>query len=242
MMKIDACIYLICSVLFFFSDRLLAQSAARGSMEAKKKTEEITLMGIGDSITEGGDYFSSYLFPLHALLVENGFEVSFIGPRQSENQGVMLKHAGYSGKSAEYLASISDSVYTEFPADIVLVHSGHNHFDYEKPIEGIIKSLQEIVINVKSKNPDALVFIAQVITSGKLPKYSYIPELNSQIERLVVSLRENYEGIFLVPVNRGFDWETDTVEDKVHPNAIGASKIAQNWMQVLGPQLKSFQD
>lgn len=233
----DSWTLFIGSILFFFQGVVFAQTAQRGLPESKVISKEITLMGIGDSITEGGENFSSYLFPLHYLLMSKGLEVRFTGPRQSNYQGLLLRHAGYSGSNTEYLASIVDSVYAEYQPEIVLVHSGHNHFDSEKPIGGILQSLQRIVSGIKNQNPESLVFVAQVITSGKLPKYSYIPELNKKIDQLVFELNTTYSGVFLVNVNKDFNWKTDTVEDLVHPNSAGALKIAKAWMEVLIPAL-----
>ena len=39
----------------------------------------------------------------------------------------------YSGKNVEFLESKIDSLYRLYPADIVLLHAGHNHFAEEKP-------------------------------------------------------------------------------------------------------------
>lgn len=241
-MKVNSFILLMGGLLFFVQGMVFAQDEKGRIPKYPKNKKEITLMGIGDSITEGGEEFYSYLFPLHDLLVDNGFDVRFIGPRQSESQGLLLNHAGYSGKTTEFLASIVDSVYSEYQADIVMVHSGHNHFETEEPIGGILESLKKIVSGIKNQNPEAQILVAQVITSGKLPKYSYIPELNHQIEELVFHLNTSYSGVFLVNVNRDFNWKHDTVQDHVHPNSAGAIKIAEAWMEVLSPVLETLQD
>ena len=71
--------------------------------------------------------------------------------------------------------------------------------------------------------------ISCVITSGKLPKYSYIPALNEALGKLAARLDTPQQRVIAVNQADGFDWKTDTIEDKVHPNAQGAEKMAARW-------------
>jgi lysophospholipase L1-like esterase len=52
-------------------------------------------------------------------------------------------------------------------------------------------------------------------------------------------LAERGCNIILVNQAEGFDWETDTVKDHVHPNASGAKKMAAKWMEALLPLIKA---
>ena len=67
--------------------------------------KRFTVMGLGDSITEGGSKFSSYLYPLWEQLYSAGYDFDFIGPRQSECRIGKLNHCGFSGKNVEFLAA-----------------------------------------------------------------------------------------------------------------------------------------
>ena len=77
------------------------------------------------------------------------------------------------------------------------------------------------------------VLLAQVITAGKLPKYSYIPELNAELARLAEKISTPAQPVIIVDHATGFDWRTDTIADLVHPNAAGAAKMAQRWFVAL---------
>ena len=92
-----------------------------------------------------------------------------------------INHCGFSGKNAEFLESKIDSIYRKYPADVVLLHSGHNHFNTENPVDGIIEAQKSIINKILAINADVKILVAKVIESGKLPKYSYIPELNQHI-------------------------------------------------------------
>ncbi|WP_339880123.1 alpha/beta hydrolase fold domain-containing protein [uncultured Algoriphagus sp.] len=203
------------------------------SMAQQIKEKQYTLLGLGDSITEGGVNFNSYLYSLWEMLFIAGYQVEFIGPNAANTKIGGIAHAGYSGMNAEFLAARIDSIYSEYPADIVLLHAGHNHFIEEKPTDGIIAAHKAIIERIKQINPEAIVLVAKVVESGKLPKYSYIPDLNRQIGKLVSKLRNDYDGLYLVDQANRFDWYTDTIDDKVHPNECGAWKMAGVWYKKL---------
>lgn len=188
-------------------------------------------MGLGDSITEGGGSFQCYLFPLWQKLFTAGYNFEFIGPRESACRIGSLRHSGFSGKNAEYLDSVVDSIYRKYPADIVLLHAGHNHFDTEKPVPGIIAAYESIISKIRKINPHATILMAQAITSGKLPKYAYIPVLNDSIDAMVKRL--DNKQIIRVDQAKGFDWKQHTVSDKVHPNPAGAEIMAETWFKTL---------
>jgi lysophospholipase L1-like esterase len=119
----------------------------------------------------------------------------------------------------------------------VLIHAGHNHFADQKPLPGILRATESMIANARKANPKATVLLAQVITSGKLPKYSYLPDLNRELAKLAAQLDRPEQRVLLVDQASGFDWKTDSVADLVHPNAQGAQKMADRWFQALKPLL-----
>jgi lysophospholipase L1-like esterase len=200
--------------------------------------EDVTVMAVGDSITQGGKSFHCYREFLIPMLSENQTKIRFVGP----NQDQLSAHCGYGGKNTSYLNGIISEVYSKYPADIVLLHSGHNSFSKDKPVSKIVEATEEMIETVHSLNLDVTILLAQVIPSGKLPKYSYIPALNSELRKSANRMKS--KGIHVIPVNQaeGFDWRSDTIEDKVHPNESGAQKMAERWMVALKPILAQRQN
>ncbi len=197
----------------------------------RQPEKRLSILGLGDSITEGSDFFHCYLYPLWEKLLAGGYEVDFVGPRESKCRIGTLKHAGFGGKHAEFLDAAIDTLYRNHPADIVLLHTGHNHFDTENPVAGIVAAQESIIRKIKAIRPEAKILVAQVITSGKLPKYSYIPALNTALAQMVG--RIGSADVVLVDQASGFDWETETIHDKVHPNAAGAEQMASVWYDAI---------
>ncbi|MCH7225850.1 SGNH/GDSL hydrolase family protein [Haloferula sp. A504] len=202
---------------------MLGMTAAAGEVP--------TILAIGDSITQGGKGFPSYRQFLGPELRKRGLAVEFIGPEKDAHS----RHAGYGGRNTEWLLGASRKIYREYPADIVLIHSGHNSFSKDRPVPGIVRDTAAMIGVFREINPGVTVLLAQVIPSGKLPKYSYIPELNRELGRLAGLLREENSKVILVDQADGFDWRTDTLADKVHPNVEGARKMAMKWLEALLP-------
>jgi acyl-CoA thioesterase I len=201
--------------------------------EAKPK-DAPTILALGDSITAGGKSFSCYREFLVPELEKKGFR--FIGTAKDKTSA----HAGYGGRNTGFLRTRIGKFYTAHPADIVLIHAGHNNFAKNKPVPRVIADTEAIIQTILKINPNAMILLGQVITSGKLPKYSYIPELNRELATLQTSLGKTGHHIVLVNHADGFDWKTDTVADKVHPNAKGARKMAAKWLEALQPLLNTI--
>jgi lysophospholipase L1-like esterase len=191
------------------------------------------IMAVGDSITQGGKTFAAYRIPLAAKLQAAGVRFVFVGSQQTATPQGPLWHEGYGGKNAEYLASILEAKLKAQPADVLMLQAGHNHFIEEKPVAGIVAAHREMITTARRLNPKTIVFVAQVIPSGKLPKYGYIPELNTALALLVKELHRPDQPVYLVDLATGFDPAKDTIADLVHPNAPGAEKIAQRWSEAL---------
>lgn len=208
-------------------------TTAFAQTEAPKK---VTIMPLGDSITEGGA-FKVYRYPLMKKLSDAGYTVEFVGSKTTRSEPDSpfgeLHHEGYGGMNVQFLAGKIEELYRQNPADIVLIHAGHNQFADQKPIPGLLASTQKIIETIRGINPKVTILLAQVIPSGKLPKYSYIPEFNEALVPFAAEMTRPESPVILVNQAEGFNWETDTGGDRVHPNAQGAEKMATRWFEAL---------
>ena len=200
--------------------------------------EPVRILAIGDSITQGGKTFVTYRLPLDQKLRAAGMKFEFVGSQQSDGPNGPLWHEGYGGKNAEFLAGLMPQKLKLAKPDIILLHCGHNHSAEEKPVPGIIAAERTIIEAARKQNPKVVVLLAQVIPSGKLPKYSYLPELNQAEIVLARELSRSDAPVMIVDLATGFDPQKDTILDKVHPNAQGAEKMANKWFLALKPWVK----
>jgi lysophospholipase L1-like esterase len=200
--------------------------------------EPVRILAIGDSITQGGKTFVTYRLPLDQKMRAAGLKYEFTGSQQSDGPNGPLWHEGYGGKNAEFLAGIMPQKLKLAKPDIILLHCGHNHSAEEKPVVGIIAAERTIIEAARKQNPKVVVLLAQVIPSGKLPKYSYLPELNQAEIVLARELSRSDAPVMIVDLATGFDPQKDTILDKVHPNAQGAEKMANKWFLALKTWMK----
>ncbi len=189
----------------------------------------VRIMAVGDSITAGGKTFSVYRPLLAERLRAAGYAVEFVGSQGGAGE----RHEGYGGKNIEFVARTVPANFARTPADLVLLHAGHNHFDTERPVPGMLAATEELIAALRALNPRVVVLLGQVIPSGKLPKYSYLPEFNAGLAVLAARLHSPAQPVRLVDHAAGFVWETDTIADLVHPNAVGAAKMAARWFEAL---------
>ena len=208
-----------------------------GAQRADFSGRFIRIMALGDSITEGGSTFSAYTYPLWEKLYAGGYQVEFVGSRTIQTRTGEFKNEGRGGWNAESIAQEFEKNFPNHIADVLLIHCGHNHEADEKPIPAIVAANASMIATARRSNPQIYIFLAQVIPSGKLPKYRYLPELNIELKRLAEKLDTPVSRVIAVDQATGFDWRTDTIEDHVHPNALGAEKIASRWFEAVARTL-----
>lgn len=202
------------------------------AMASAAETNRWRIMPVGDSITEGSRDVS-YRYPLYKKLAAAGFQFEFVGTRMTGSPVGPLRHEGYSGKTVEFLASKVPASLREQVPDMVLVHAGHNHFTQEHPIPGMIAATESLIQSCRSANSNVVILLAKVIPSGKLPKYAYLADLNEALGALAKRLSSPAQPILVVDAAAGFDWHTDTMADRVHPNSRGAQKMADAWFAAM---------
>ena len=205
---------------------------------------------VGDSITEGA--YSpgaankwTYRTYLAQMLAESGLgNVEWKGSHVSPDSGNELPSEGWSGQNAEQIASKYIANAEGDKADILLLHAGHNYnvdpntsspaYSPEAEIVAAATNAHaRIIAAARAQNPNVTVLYAKVVTSGKLPKYSYIPALNNAIGALASELNTAASPIRVVDMARGWDWTVHCIGDKVHPTESGARLMASKWVEAL---------
>lgn len=208
-----------------------------------------SICAVGDSITQGGNTgFVAHRIALEQVLDANDWSVEWKGTRTDPTWGSSNPCEGYSGQNAQSVAANYVAHAASVVADVLLLHAGHNYNvdpDTTSPaympeadiVAAATNAHAQIIAAARAQNPNVIVLYAQVITSGKLPKYSYIPALNSGIAALAVELNTTASPVVAVDMADGWNYATDCVSDMVHPNAAGANKMAAKWFAALEAQV-----
>ena len=84
----------------------------------------------------------------------------------------------------------------------------------------------------------AVLALGDSITAGGEGYPCYREFLRPELEKLAKRLDPQGRRVVLVNQAEGFDWKTDTKEDKVHPNEAGAGKMARRWCAAIDEVLR----
>ena len=198
---------------------------------------------VGDSITEGANSASAankwtYRTYLAEVLAKAGFgNVDWKGSHVSPHSGNGLPNEGWSGQNAEQVASKYIANAEDDRADVLMLHAGHNYDATQQSESAIIAAATNaharIIAAARGQKPNVTVLYAKVITSEKLPKYSYIPALNNAIGELAAELTTASSPVIAVDLADGWNPAKHCIGDKVHPSASGARLMAERWFAAL---------
>lgn len=194
-------------------------------------TKELTLLCVGDSITEGSSTHSTYRHFIDKYLDQ---KLTHVGPFKDKNS---LKHAGRGGWSVQRIAPKFKKWYADNPADIIILHANHNNFSDQKPIPKMIQAQELIIRQAYTLNPKVIIFYATPIPSLKLPKYSYLNELRKAQETLTERLQKDKVKVLLVRPEVGFDTKW-LKSDLVHLKDKGADHMAKCFAEAINSELQ----
>jgi hypothetical protein len=219
-----------------------------------KKSRKISILPLGDSITQGGktdrDEFT-YRYPLYCMLKDANIDFKFIGSLTNglqegaawpkyKGEEIDLHHEGHYGwktaavdeKIDEWMLEWSDS------PDIALIHLGTNDRKADDFNKSTILPLESIINKLRNLNPNVVVLIGHLnfnddVNATRLrPLVEKSAEGMTTIESPVITVH-HYKGWIENP-----DKENSDTFDWAHPNPNGQKKMAKNWYEAMQPYLK----
>lgn len=250
-------VFALCLAAAAYADGEFAQIDLAG-LDASKAIAGTTAAGepqfsvccVGDSITEGMTQNATLqrwtyrLYLPDALAALGCTNVAWKGSHVSSCSGSALPSEGWSGQNAAQVASKYIANAEGDRADFLLIHSGHNYdasdaANVPSVVAAVTNAHAQIIAAARAKNPKVVVLEAKVITSGKLPKYQYIPALNAAIGALASRLTTVDSPVVVVDMAEGWDCETHCISDMVHPNETGARLMAERWAAAIRAAIES---
>lgn len=222
---------------------------------AADEVKPLSLMCLGDSITDGFWMAGGYRNTLCALITENGQQarVDMVGPNWG-GTGYDTQHAGYSGYSVDNIAqedsisgqrtgisSFVDWLMTDYPADVVFLQIGTNDILSLYDLEHYGARLESLVDHILPALPENGALYLATLPCMDATDTLYINEYyftvesmdaaveqcNAQIRALVEKKRSEGARIVLADVNAVL--EKSDLYDGVHPNEEGYRKLGTFW-------------
>ena len=203
--------------------------------------QSVTIMPLGDSITEAGHLDATYRYWLWHELVAAGYDrVEFVGSKTGVFQpGIPLyqdfdqDHSGFGGAMTWELLEGVDELAREFKPDIVLLHIGTNNLRIGLGVASALDDVEDIITAIRSGSPTTQILIAQIIPGDNPFMATNVPAFNQGILTIAENLSTDTSPIWAVDQFTGFDPIVDTHPDGLHPNRYGEIKMANRWFQAL---------
>ena len=178
-----------------------------------------TILVLGDSLSEGFQLKSSEAYPL--LLADK---------LRAAGLDFQVTNASASGGTTEGGRQRLPS-HLKRKIDIFILELGINDAFRGVPVDQIQSNLQEIIDNVKTRNPSVRVVIAGM----QLPNYgadSYVSAFGEMFNKLATKNRAAMVPYLLDGVAGN---PSLNLPDGIHPNAAGQKILAENIWRVLEP-------
>lgn len=120
----------------------------------------------------------------------------------------------------------------DYTPDVALLHIGTN--DADKDVKNTIKNINQIIDELRKKNPEVKIFVAKLITGWK--------PINSKVDEIVKNKTTTMSPVYAVDMATGFvndtiNKNTTMTLDWVHPNERGQKFMADRWFKALQKQI-----
>lgn len=207
----------------------------------------IRVMPLGDSITRGSGTPDStgYRLPLFTNLAGAGYSVDFVGAERDGGAAPLsfdTEHYGFSGRTADWIASQVEAFLNAAPADVILLHIGTNDLLDGQPPSQVADEVMDILDAIdqwENSHSAVTVLLAQIINVPG--SNAAISAFNDQLQTLAQSRIANGDQIYLVDIENaaGLDYDDDSIDfvDEVHPSYAGYQKVANLWLKTVQNKL-----
>lgn len=238
-----------------YPEKATVTIAGRGQIDSSIANASLRIMPLGDSITQGAYYETSYRYELWTKLIDAEIEFDFIGtrncnaggnPEWPEHKGRKFDrdHEGYYGGRVDQILRQIEKIEKEYGTrwpgaynpDVVLLHLGScdaiqykSHLDTREDLKRLIGVLQE-------KNPNVAIFLAKVIPAKDPAVNLRFNRINFHIDKIAAEMSTTTSKVVVVDHNRDFDVENETL-DGLHPNEVGDEKMAARWFAAIQSHL-----
>lgn len=186
---------------------------------------QIKVMPLGDSITDGALIPGGYRTLLWQLLVANDKDnIDFVGSHSSGTTGD-LDNEGHIGWDMNQLDVYAYNWMQLYKPDIVLLHIGSNDLDKGATSADLIQRMTKLLSDIYAGKPDTYVVMATIIPSshGHNDDWS---TYNAAIPGVAAQFSGSHK---IIIVNMANALSEGDLLDGLHPNQGGYNKMAYTW-------------
>jgi acyl-CoA thioesterase-1 len=188
----------------------------------------ISILPLGDSITDGYNYPGGYRIKLFELLKSAGIKVNYLG---SMENGPLpeKKHEGHSGWTIEEINARIKYWLANINPGIILLLIGTNNIAMFDTAESAGNKLEMLLNNITRLKPESYLLTASIPPINDPHLNERIKSYNKRVKKLCDEHKEKNRKICFVDVFSGLNF--DDLFDGAHPNKNGHDKIAYKWYE-----------
>ncbi|KAL6154173.1 hypothetical protein ACJBU6_07455 [Exserohilum turcicum] len=219
------------AILAFFLVSVQALPHETRSVLVARKTTNLRIMPLGDSITWGwinGGGSNGYRERLLSDLTGGGFSVDFVGTQKS---GTMADkdNQGFPGYTINQIRGVVSGGLA-FKPNVVLLHAGTNDLNRgnpsSEPDADAPRRLGLLIDDVLKAVPNAVVIVAKIIPSKKSGLSATIKTFNNALPAIVAARANQGSKVSLVDMNV---LSLNELSDDLHPSAAGYARMGDIW-------------
>jgi len=181
----------------------------------------VDVMPLGDSITNRSGYRPTLYFDL----IDQGYDVNFVGSRSDSTGTHDRDNEGWSGFATTDIAANLNGWLNGNPPEVVLLHAGTNDIGAVSVAEAIT-GLTSILDIIQLFNPEITVVLGQIINQQIFSQD--VVDYNDQMATLAQTKLADGHKILLVDHENALIYPDD-MDDLEHPNDAGFTKMAGVW-------------
>lgn len=207
---------------------------------ATSAAEPLTIMPIGDSITQGQTGWSTYRCYLDGMLDEAGVFFDFVGSHTEPNGGGTYgcpsafdqDHEGWWGIRVDTMneLGVATASAQALQPDVALIHLGTNDLAAREGPASTVSELELLITGLQAVKPDMNILVAQIIPCDPIYCSDDVPAFNEAIATFS-SLSTGDSSVIVVDMETGFG--LSDLRDPFHPTDAGDELIASRWMKAL---------
>jgi lysophospholipase L1-like esterase len=213
-------------------------------------------MPSGDSITVGAQSTDTggYRAPLFGLTLENGKNLTFVGPSGAGPESVDGEpfpdaHDGHSGyvidtvDSRKGLLPLMQQNLTQHAPHIVLLMIGTNDINSDVDVVSAPNRLATLIDEITGTAPESLLVVAPIIPTRTDELNLKVQAFNAAIPAIVSERVAAGKHVLLADMYGAFSqnpaYKTELLYDGLHPNDAGYAVMAETWYAAIAAFLSA---